>query len=270
MTLVVHDDSVLLNMTETVQLFEDMAVHEIAESLFGEFDLEFEVDSVPAAGSTYTRYVVQRGTAMQLLRDLARRHGMFVYVKPGEIPGHSIGVFATPSMELGEAPELLLLGEDRNIHKFSAEFDALQPLTARAGSVRISDKAVITSEVDAPALTLLGDEGTHDVITTPGVSLLARTREEQNDLDAAATAAVDLSAFAYTATAEIDANDYNTVLSPHQVISVAGPGGHLGGLYLISRVHHVITDGGYMQTLTLKRNARSAGSDGGGLVGGVF
>jgi hypothetical protein len=270
MTLVVHDDSVLLNQTETVQSFEDLAAHEIVSALFGEFDLESEVDSVEDAGSAYTRYVVQRGTAMQLLRDLARRHGMFVYVKPGETPGRSIGVFARPSMEPGDAPELLLLGADRNIHKFNVEFDALQPLTARAASVQISDKSVVTSAIDAPALAALGDDATHSLVATPGASLLARTREEQNDLDAAATAAVDLSAFAYTATAEIDANDYNTVLSPHQVISVAGPGGHLGGLYLISRVHHVLTDGGYMQTLTLKRNARSAGSVGGGLAGGVF
>ena len=270
MTLVVHDDSVFLNQTETVQLFEDMAAHEIAETLFGEFDLEPEVDSVPNAGSAYTRYVVQRGTAMQLLRDLARRHGMFVYVRPGQTPGHSIGVFATPSLQAGDAPELLLLGEDRNIHTFTAEFDALQPLTARAGNVRISDKSVVTSEVDTPEQLMLGDDGTHDLVGAPGVSLLARTREEQSDLDAAATAAVDLSAFAYTATAELDANDYNRVLSPHQVISVAGPGGQLGGLYLISRVHHVINDDSYVQTLTLKRNARSAGGGGAGLLGGLF
>ena len=270
MTLVVHDDSVLLNQTESVQSFEDMDAHEIVAALFGEFDLQSEVDSVAAAGSAYTRYVVQRGTAMQLLRDLARRHGMFVYVKPGETPGRSIGVFARPSMEPGAAPELLLLGADRNIHKFNVELDALQPLSARAASVQISDKSVVTSAVDAPALAALGDDATHSVVVTPGASLLARTREEQNDLDAAATAAVDLSSFAYTATAEIDANDYNTVLSPHQVISVAGPGGHLGGLYLISRVHHVLTDGDYLQTLTMKRNARSAGGDGGGLPGGVF
>lgn len=270
MTLVVHDDSVLLNQTETVQLFEDMPAHDIATSLFGEFGLDTEVDSVADAGSAYTRYVVQRGTAMQLLRDLARRHGMFVYVKPSDTPGRSVGVFARPALEPGAAPELLLLGEARNIHSFNVEFDALQPLMARAGGVRIQDKAVLTSSVEAPEQTPLGDDATHAVVTAPGVSLLARTREEQNDLDAAATAAVDLSAFAYTASAEIDANDYNTVLSPHQIISVAGPGGHLGGLYLISRVHHVISDGDYVQTLTLKRNARSAGSSDGGLVGGVF
>jgi hypothetical protein len=270
LTLVVHDDSVLLNQVEEVALFEDKPVHEIAESLITAGGLEAEVDNVADAGAAQTRYVVQRGTAMQLLRDLARRNGMFVYVRPGEIPGKSVCVFARPVLTPGSASALLLIGEDRNIHKFSVQLDALQPLTARTGTVRISDKSLLTSESTTSALLPLGSDGLHNVLAPTAVSLLSKSREEQNDLDAATAAAVDLSAFAYTGAAEIDANDYDQALSPHQVISVAGPGGFLGGDYLISRVHHVINDGSYKQSLTLKRNARSAGYSGGGGFGGVF
>jgi hypothetical protein len=196
---------------------------------------------------------------------------MFVYVRPGETPGRSTCVFTRPVLTPGTASGLLLIGEERNIQKFSVQLDALQPLTARAGGVRISDKSLLSSEATAPTLTPLGSNGLHDVLAPSAVSLLSRTREEQNDLDAATAGAVDLSAFAYTATAEIDANDYDHALSPHQVISVAGPGGFLGGNYLISRVNHVINDSSYVQNVTLKRNARSAGSSGGGgLLGGVF
>ena len=271
LTLVVHDDSVLLNQVEAVNLYEDMAAHEIAEALISQGGLTPEVENVASAGAAQTRYVVQRGTAMQLLRDLARRNGMFVYVKPGETPGQSVCVFARPSLVAGDASELLLLGETRNIHNFSVQFDALQPLGARASSVRISDKARLSSETTAPDLDPLGSDAVHDTLAPTAISLLARTREEQNDLDAATRAAVDLSSFAYTASTEVDANDYDQALSPYQIIRVAGPGGYLGGEYLISRVHHHIDDAGYRQNLTLKRNARSAGSAaGGGLGGGVF
>jgi len=271
LTLVVHDDSVLLNQIENVALFEDKSPDQIAEILITDGGLIAEVDPVPSAGSTYTRYVVQRGTAMQLLRDLARRHGMFVYVKPGEAPGQSIGVFARPSMVRGEASELLLIGEARNINKFSVQLDALLPMTVKTGSVQLSDSAIITSEASTASLDPLGPEALHSALAPQAVSLLSSTREEQNDIDAATAAAADLSAFAYTATTEIDANDYDTVLSPYQVIGVAGPGGYLGGDYLISRVQHVINDSGYKQNLTLKRNARSAGSSGAsGLPGGIF
>jgi hypothetical protein len=48
-------------------------------------------------------------------------------------------------------------------------------------------------------------------------------------------------------------------------------GGYLSGDYLISRVTHVIEDEGYRQQFELRRNARSAGSNGnGGPVGGIL
>jgi hypothetical protein len=196
---------------------------------------------------------------------------MFVYVRPGEQPGRSVCVFARPVLQPGEAGELLLVGAERNIHRFDARFDALQPVSARAGSVNIADKSVLTASATASALDPLGAVAVHAAADAAGASLLARTREEQNDLDDAVAAAVDLSAFAFTATAELDANDYAWSLAPHQVVSVAGPGGKLGGNYLVSRVQHVIRDSGYTQSLTLRRNARSAGSTpGGGLPAGVF
>lgn len=271
LTLVVHDDSVLLNQVESVAVFEDQTPDQIAQTLISDGGLTAQVDTVPAAGSSYTRYVVQRGTAMQLLLDLARRHGMMAYVKPGQTPGQSIAVFARPSMVRGEAGELLLIGEERNINKFSVQLDALLPTAVKGGDVQLSDNTLLSTEADSASLTALGDNPVHSVLSTPAVSLLDGAREEQNDLDDASAATVDASSFAFTASTEIDANDYDHVLSPYQVIGVAGPGGYLAGDYLISRVQHVISDSGYKQNLTLKRNARAAGSSGGGgLPGGIF
>jgi hypothetical protein len=270
LTLVVHDDSILLNQSEDVAMFEDQTPDQIAETLITGGGLTAEVESVPAAGSSYTRYVVQRGTAMQLLRGLARQHAMHVYVKPDTSPGRSIGVFARPSMVPGEAGELLLIGDNRNIETFSVHLDALQPTTARAGEVRLSDNEILDSESDSPSLDPLGSDGLHDALQPKAKRLLSETREEQNDLDAATGAAVDQSSFAYTATTEVDSNNYNYVLSPYQVIRVAGPGGFLGGNYFISRVQHVINCCSYKQSLTLKRNARSGGSTSSSTSKGVF
>jgi phage protein D len=270
MTLVVQDDGVLLNQEQKVLVYENQRADEIASQIFSDFGLTPEVDGLPDAGAALDRFVVQRGTAMQLLKELARRHGMFIYVKPGESPGTSIGVFKRPSWEPGDLPELLLLGEERNVARFSAEFDALKPLAAAAYHVSIADKSELVSETESADVEPLGDEAAHDVVT-PARSLLARTREEQSDLDEATAAAVNLSSFAYTASAEVDADTYSGVLQPYQVLTVAGVGGTLSGDYLISRVTHVIEDEGYRQQFELRRNARSAGSNGnGGPVGGIL
>jgi hypothetical protein len=269
MVLVVHDDSVLMNRQEDVVLYEELTASDIAGQIFSEFNLAPEIDGVPASGGTLERSIVQRGTAMQLLRELARRHGMFVYVKPGPEPGTSIGVFQKPGLTVEDYPELLLMGAERNVNSFKAEYDALRPMSARATTINIADKAVLEAEASAATAASLGDTPSHD-IADPGASLLARTREDDGDLQAAVDAVADYSSWAYRAELEVAADVYPAVLKPYTVISVAGPGGYLGGSYLISRVSHVLNDGGYEQQVTLRRNARSASGGGSALAGGVF
>ncbi len=268
--LVVHDDSVLLNQIETVALFEDKTADRIATQLFEDHQLAVEVDIVGASGGTLPRCVVQRGTAMQLLRDLARRHGMFVYVKPGAQPGSSIGVFVKPTFTESDLPELLIAGRERNVDRFHIQLDALRPMSARADSIDIAAVSPLSSEVSESSLTALGNKPVHQMVS-PGHVRLARTREDPNDLEAAATAAVDHSSWAYTASGEVRVGGYAGVLSPHQVVSVAGPGGYLGGKYLVSQVTHLLSDQGYRQQFVLRRNARSdaAGGASGAIPGGI-
>lgn len=275
LVIVVQDDSALLNRDETVTLFEGKRADEIASQLFEEAGLDPDVDEMPDAGAALARCTVQRGTAMQLLKELARRHGAFVYVKPGDKPVgennefKSVGVFKYPSWEPGDLPELLLLGPERNVARFSAELDAARPLTASAYSVSATAKAVVGSKLDTPDVEPLGDEAVHDVLA-PARSLLARTREEQSDLDEAVKAAMNLSSFAFSANAEVAADGYAGVLQPYRVVTVAGVGIYLSGDYLISRVTHVINDEGYRQQFELKRNARSVASTSDAGLGGII
>ncbi|MGB5453263.1 MAG: contractile injection system protein, VgrG/Pvc8 family [Sedimenticolaceae bacterium] len=270
MTVIVHDDSALLNREETVELFEEQSASDIASQLFSNAGLIPEVDSVEIAAGGLERAVVQRGTAMQLLRDLARRHGMFTYVKPGDAVGTSIGVFAQADLSVGDLPQLRLMGEGQNIAKFECEFDGLRPTTATARSINLADKSVLSTESQSASLDPLGARSTHEIVQV-GNTLLARTREESADLDAATQAVVDFSSWAYSAEAEVSGDSYQAVLQPHVVVTVAGPGGYLGGDYLVSRVLHTITNCSYRQQVSLRRNARADADNGGSaLPGGVF
>lgn len=268
--VVVQDDSVLLNQDEAVEVYENKSPDEVAQQLFASFGLEADVDAVNTPSGGLDRYLVRRGTAMQFLRELARRHGMFVYVEPGAEAGSSRGIFKYPDLTPGDYPELLLIGAERNINQFNAEFDALRPLKARAGSVNAIDHSELNSEADSSDLNLLGDTAVHDIVT-PGTMLLARTREESSDLDAATVAAVNHSSWAYTASAEVVADSYAAVLLPYKRVTVAGAGGYLSGDWLISHVTHTITDAGYRQSFNLRRNARSTGASGGdNPLGGIL
>jgi len=270
MTLIVHDDSVLMNRRETVRLFEEQTASDIAMLLFQEEGFTAEVDTVDDPGATLERTIVQRGTAMQLLRELARRHGMYVYVKAGETPGNSVGYFGKPDLSARDYPELILLGSERNFNKMNVEFDGLRPVEASSRTVIAADQSGSASEAFLPTQEPLGEMGAHDLVE-PGTVLLARTREEANDVTAAAQAAVDYSSWAYSAQIEIDAAIFPAVLAPFKVVSIGGAGGHLSGDYMVSRVTHTLSNGGYRQKVGLRRNARSDGSGGnGGIPGGIF
>ncbi|MBB3191870.1 hypothetical protein [Halomonas cerina] len=272
LVLVVHDDSVKLNRDETVQVFEDMAASDIASNLFSDSGLFSIVDNVDKPAGDLGRYIVQRGTPMALLRELARRHGMWVYVRPGDAAGKAgVGVFQRPSLGEPDLPEILIVGAQRNCNQFSARFDALRPATARADSVGIMDVGQRTQEAEDSVLKSLGDKAAHELVE-PGRTLLARTRETDDDLGNATQAAVDHSAWAYTAHGEVRAGTYGGVMAPYQTVNVAGAGGYLGGTYLISQVTHNLDDSGYRQQFVLRRNARAdaTGSGASSIPGGIF
>lgn len=269
LNLVVHDDSVLLNQLESVSVFEELTASDIAEILFAEAGLEPQVDSTPSAGGSLERAVVQRGTAIQLLRELARRHGMALRVVPGAAPGASVGVFSTINLDGEDMPELLVTGEERNLDQVSIEFDGLRPFAAVAGTVDAGSLEVLRSEAQQSGQTTLGDEAVHTIVE-PSQVLMARTRETASDLDDAVVAAADTASWAYTATGEVDSGAYPAVLQPYDTVGLAGAG-PMSGRYLVAQVNHMIDDQTYRQQFTLRRNARSSiGGAGGGLPGGVF
>jgi hypothetical protein len=140
---------------------------------------------------------------------------------------------------------------------------------ARADNVDITNQDLVTSQTDASDIDPQGDTASHDIIEA-GETLLARTGAESTDLDAATVAVVNQSSWAYSASAEVIADSYAGILSPYQTVTVSGAGGHLSGDWMISQVTHIINDESYKQQFTLRRNARSDGAGGGGLIGGIF
>ena len=270
LVLIVQDDSILLNQEEEVVLYEEQSPDDIAQALFARYGLAADTDAVSTSSGGPARSTVQRGSAMQLLRELARRNGMFVYVKPGDSPGSSTGMFKQAVFTNGEYPDLLLMGADRNINTFSASFDGLRPLTARADNIDITNLNQLTSETEQSDIDPQGSTAVHAMVDA-GKTLLARTGSETSDLDAATLAAVNYSSWAYTASAEVVADNYAAVLTPYTLVKVVGVGGYLSGDWLISQVTHSITDESYRQQFTLRRNAGSGGVGGGGsLPGGIF
>ena len=259
-TVVVHDDSVFLDQEDSVERFEDMADSEIASRLFSEvaqLSGPPDIEDTPPQPDNPTRITVQRGTKMQLLRRLARRHHMHAYVLPGPTPGASIGAFRTFPTATDGLPPLVLVGEDRNLERFDPRTDARRPADVRASVVSLLDKQIITSRASQTDATLQGDAPAVDAGANRPTRLLPPDHGDMVDLDQLTRGEADRLSLATDATGSVMPFYYKDVLSPYRLVPVKLSDSKLSGTYLLTRVTHTLNRSVYKQEFKARRNAAS-------------
>jgi len=263
-TIVVQDDSVYLNRHDRIFHFENLLDHEIVCQLFNEIDKIpcADIEDTPAPTATSKPAVVQRGTAMQLLRSLARRQGKHAYVLPGEEPGQSMMCFKPFPTQTDGLPPLILLGEQRNVSEFTPTKNAQSPAKVKGYSLSITDKTITRHISDFGRLDLLGEEPTFVDEENTATQILSPQYGDAVDLDQAVAAAALESSYSTQATGSVINDTYPAILSPYRVVSVCGANPSDSGDYLIRKVTHSLTRSYYSQTFALQRNAQSSGLSG--------
>jgi len=263
-TVIVQDDSVHLNRAEEVIPFEDRRDDEVAADLFGRFPeiASTEIEATPAPTADLPPVVVQRGTAIKILRQLARRQGMHAFVLPGQNPGESVGVFKRLPREPEGLPPLVLLGANRNVDSFNVANDAQRPAQVQGWALNITDKSVATATSQFRNLELLGDEAAFSSEDKTAIQLLPPGADDSVDLNQRVQSAADRSSFGFSASGTVLPDCYPAVLFPYRVVSARGVDALLTGNYVIKRVSHRLTRSTYSQTFDLLRNARSQTTDG--------
>ena len=274
LTIILQDDTFHLNREEQVVAFENKLDHEVAEQIYNDHSQQISstrIDSTPSSGSALTPIVMQRGTAMQILRFLAKRQGMHAYVLPGENPGESIGCFNTFPTQPDGLPSLVLLGEERNIDNLQVGYCACKPSDVAASTLRITDKQVISEIARASDVSLIGDE-IGEESSQVDHQILLPLQGESVDLHQAVSAMAQVVSYSYEVTGNILEDTYQAVLQPYHIITVRAGNTPVSGDYLISKITHTITRSAYSQSFSLKRNARSIrfGTGQSSLMGGIF
>lgn len=269
LTLVVHDDSVLLNREQGTEVL-DGSLAEVVERLFEhEAIAETDVETPEEGGGDgSTPVTVRRGSPMQLLRQLARQADMHAYVLPGERPGSSVGCFKAFPTEPGDLPPLFLLGADRNMEEFTVSGDHAAPARAHASTLSFADKSAATGEAGAADLQLLGDEpapaGDEEasVLAPPAYGGVT-------DATTRATAASRRASRAIQAHGSVLTGCYAGVLRPYEAVQVGRVGDRDSGTYVVRTVTHTLNRSVYTQSFTLLRDAVRAGG-GSGVPAGIF
>ncbi len=258
LNVVAMDPTVLMNLQEKVKAWPNMADSDVANAIFSSSDYKFNpiVDVTKWKRQENEQTLIQRGTDIQFLQQLAQRNGFECFVETNGQTGAVEGHFHAP--RLNQSPQGVLsvnMRDATNVNTFSARFDMLRPATAQATNLDVADRSDQQAQVNGSALSTLGKstalEPQRQRRLLPGQTGLARTGE----LQAYTQALVDQSALAITAEGELNTTAYGGIIRAKRPILVRGAGQQFSGTYYVERVHHILAADSYKQNFTLRRNA---------------
>ena len=256
LNIVAMDPTVMMNLEEKVRPWPDMADSDIATAIFREYHFIPEVERTQPSRLARDRTVIQRGTDIHFLKQLAARNGYECYVEAHPTLEKNVGYFRSP--QLGARPQGVLfvnMADATNVNSFSARFDMLSAATAHTAGVDIETRSPQKADVDDSSLESLGAEPTLSE-ESPRTVLLSESGLSQTDeLTTFAQAVVDRSTWAVTADGELNTVAYGGVLRARRIVLVRGAGLVFSGRYYVERVLHTFGGEGYTQRFTLRRNA---------------
>ncbi len=258
LNVVAMDPTVLMSLGERVKPWPNMADSDVASAIFSKPDYRFTpvVDATLWKRQENEQTLIQRGTDIQFLQQLARRNGFECFVETNPRTGAVEGHFHAPAVKDPAQGVLSVnLGDATNVNSFNARYDMLRPTTAQATNVDVASREDQQAQVSGGALSSLGRAPTlpsqRPRRVLPARTGLARTGE----LQAFAQALVDRSALAITAEGELNTVAYGGILRAKRTVLVRGAGQQFSGTYYVERVQHVLTGDSYRQSFTLRRNA---------------
>jgi len=256
--VVAMEPTVLMNLEEKVKPWPNMADSDVANALFTAPEYKFTpiVDTTKWRRQENDQTLIQRGTDIQFLEQLARRNGYEVYVETNGLTGVVEGHFHAPRLDLPPQGVLSVNMRDAtNVNSFNARFDMLQPATAQATNLDVESRENQQAQVGSSRLKALGREtvlmAQRQRRVLPSQTGLTRTGE----LQAYAQAVADQSALAITAEGELNTVAYGGLIRAKRPILVRGAGRQFSGTYYVDRVLHTLTPDSYKQNFTLRRNA---------------
>jgi phage protein D len=161
LNVVAMDPTVRMNLEEKVNPWPNRADSDIANEIFASPEYKFTpiVDATRWRRQENDQTLIQRGTDIQFLQQLARRNGFEVYVETNGLTGIVEGHFHAPRLNLPPQGVLSVNMRDAtNVNSFNARFDMLRPATARATNLDVESRENQQAQVGSSRLTALGRE----------------------------------------------------------------------------------------------------------------
>ena len=263
-----EDISVMMDLEEKIVAYPALPEAAIATKIISGYARYGLVPKViPAKGDLpplpTERIPVQHGTDLEHLQTLAKRHGYMFYVEPGPAPGANVAYWGPPNRLGVTQPALSLdMGSSTNVENLRFEYDSLAASTVdgqvQDRKTNRSNPVATRRSTRLPALakrSALKLQGRHvrQVLPNP-IAGLTRGQAKafaQGTINRSIDQVV-------TGEGELSVVRYGQLLKARQPVGVRGCGDSYDGLYLVTKITHLIRSGEYRQQFTLAREGLGA------------
>jgi phage protein D len=255
-----QDASWLMNLEEKVREWVDVDEATIAGTIFDEYGITPAPENTiedspmhPESGHT----LMQRGSDIQFLRQLARRNGRLCRVACAEEPGARIGYFAAPDLEAKAALTLALNPpEEATVKALDFSWDVARPteVKARQALFGSADEDGAFGDTSDSALAPLDERGLA-AFGMPMKVLLTAPVDDAGELITRAQSLLREASFFVRCTGETNVAQLKDVLRVGTVVTVEGAGSMYSGSYYVWTVRHSLTIDSHKMSFVLARNA---------------
>jgi phage protein D len=264
------DTAVLMSLEEKIVTWPNLADGDIVQQILGAYGVEAKVDATLTTHQENDTTIVQRGTDLQFVRQLARKNGLEFYFETNKDSGDVVAYFRAPQLDGTPQPDLAVrFGEESNLSGFWARLSGQRPLNVKVRQIDVKANSANDAQAGDTQRTLLGDRDLNDLAGGPLGSLvsprdaqaqmllLSPPTSDATELQTIAQAVRDEAAWLIAAGGEINSDAYQAVLRPHRLVLIKGAGKEYSGKYYVTRVVHELKgDGSYTQKFEARRNAR--------------
>ena len=259
LTVVAMDPTALMHLDEKVKAWPNMKDSDVASAIFSDSAYKFTpvVEATRWSRQENDHTLMQRGTDIQFLHQLAERNGYECFVElndAGDVEGH----FHPPKNDGQPQGTLTVnMGAATNVNKFRARFDMLSPATAKAATIDPDDASAQSGQAEEGSETGgMGDAPSVPADRPRRVLPSQLGMAQAGEVQLFTQALVDRSSWSLLAEGEVSTVAYGGILKAKQPVMVRGVGRQFSGRYYVDRVLHTISgDGSYTQKFNLRRNA---------------
>ncbi|HYK05710.1 MAG TPA: contractile injection system protein, VgrG/Pvc8 family [Thermoanaerobaculia bacterium] len=280
------DTSVLMSMEEKVSIFANLSDSDIVQQIMTAYGVRVDADSTATVHAENDTTIVQRGSDIHFVRELARRNGYDFYFASDNVTGEVVAHFKEPKLDGTPQADLAVqFGDESNLRSFNVSLSGRRPLNVNVRQLDIKTASTNSADAAGVSLDLLGSSDDASVIDgnlSSAISpkdraaqmlLLGPPASDTGELQALAQGVRNQAGWLIGARGEINSIAYQNVLRAHKLVLVKGAGGPYSGKYYVTRVRHEIdAQGEYAQHFEARRNARDLdGSEQfGAASGGLF